>query len=127
MCRIYHSSPQVLPKMSNPSKKAPKKLVVTFDVTSLSEDEIEELAQEAIAQGEESDGQGGKRYDGETGHPSTPVLGSKVLRNKRPRLVVEFNITRLTKDQTGWLASEVAAQAEGSEGHPDVEVTTKVV
>jgi hypothetical protein len=110
------------------SKKTPKKLVVTFNVAHLSKDEIDELALEVAAQGEESDGQGGKRYDGKTGHPSVPVLGSKILQNaQRQRLVVEFDITGLTKDQIGWLASEAEVQAESSEGHPDVEVTSKVI
>lgn len=42
-------------------------------------------------------------------HPSVPVLGSKVIKNGgRPLLVVEFDVTGLTKDQTGWLASSRA-------------------
>ena len=110
------------------SKKTPKKLVVEFDVTHLTTDEICELELGAVVQAEESDGQGGKHYNGLTGHPSVPVLGSKILKTGGGgRLVVEFDITGLTKDQTGWLASETEAQAENSGGHPDVEVTSKVL
>lgn len=109
-------------------KRSSKKLVVAYDVTGLSEDEIGELELEAVAQGEASDGHGGKRYDGKTGHPDAPVLGAKVVkRGKRSTLVVDFDVTNLTKDQTGWLASEAEVQAEASDGHPDVKVTSKVV
>jgi hypothetical protein len=109
-----------------------KKLVVEFDVTDLSEGEVNELTMEVIAQGEESDGQGGKHYRGvpgrwSPGHPSTPILGSEVIRTGgRSRLVVEFDATGLTKDQIGWLTSEVVAQAESSEEHPSVDVTSEI-
>lgn len=107
--------------------RSPKRLVVEYDVTDLSKDEIGHLELESRVQGEASDGMGGKHYDGETGHPDTPVLGSRVVkRGKRKALVVEFDVTNLTKDQTGWLASEAEVQAEESDGHPDVNVTSKV-
>ena len=110
------------------SKKTGKKLIVEYDVTELTKAEIGELELEAVVQGEESDGQGGKRYDGKTGHPSTPVLGSKVVkRGKRSMLVVEYDVANLTKDQAGWLASEAEVQAERSDGHPSVNVSSKVV
>jgi hypothetical protein len=114
--------------VSRKTPKTPKKLVVEFDVTPLSKGEIDELSLEVAVQGEESDGQGGKHYDGETGHPSVSVIGSKVLKSAgRLRLVVEFDVTGLTKDQIGWLASEAEVQAERSEGHPDIGVSSKVV
>lgn len=110
------------------SKKTPKKLVVEYDVTGLSKDQIDELELEARVQGEESDGQGGKRYDGETGHPGAMVLGSKVeKRSKRSVLVVEFDVTNLTKNEIGCLASEAEVQSERSDGHPNVDVTSRVV
>jgi len=110
------------------SKRTPKKLVVEYDVTDLAKDEIGELELEATVQGEESDGQGGKRYAGKTGHPGAPVLGSRVSKHgERTVLVVEYDVTALTKDQIGWLASEAEVQAERSDGHPDVGVTSKVV
>ena len=108
--------------------RTPKRLVVEYDVTDLSEDEIGHLELESRVQGEASDGMGGKRYYGETGHPDTPVLGSRVVtRGKRKSLVVEFDVTDLTKDQTGWLASEAEVQGESSDDHPDVSVTSRIV
>lgn len=125
------------------SKKSPKKLVVEFDVTDLTKSQIAQLEGEAIAQGEASDGQGGKRYyKGETeGHPDAPFLGSKIIkRGKRKLLAVTFNVTGFTKIEIGYLASETEVQAESSDseewsgdsdlnrpGHPDVAVTSKVV
>ena len=102
-------------------RKPPKKLVVEFDVSSLSKDQIDDLAGEATAQGEESDGQGGKRYSGvpgRPGHPSVQVIGTKTTRDGR--LAVEFDVTGLSKDQINWLAAEVLVQGESSEGHPAV-------
>jgi len=92
--------------------KAAKKLVVEYDVTDLTKEEIGELELEAVAQGEESDGQGGKHYGGKTGHPGASVLGSKITkRGKRSALIIEYDVTNLTKDQTGWLASEAEVQS----------------
>jgi hypothetical protein len=97
------------------ARKAPMKLVIEFDVTGLSEGEIEALARRAVAPSEESDGQGGKRYSGVTGHPSVSVLGCEFLKGcNSPRLVVEFDVTGLTKDQIGGLAREAEVQAESS-------------
>lgn len=120
-----------------------KILVIEFDVTDLSKAQISALEGHAIPQGEESDGQGGKRYyKGETeGHPDAPLLGSKVAkRGKRKVLTVEFDVTGFTKSEIGYLASEVEVQAEGNDAgliingvpqnvvYPDVPViTTKVV
>ena len=115
--------------MKRPSKKKSKKvLVVEYDVTGLSKDEIGELELEAVVQGEASDGQGGKRYNGKTGHPDTPVLNTKVIkRGKRSALVVNFDVTSLTKTEIGYLASEAEVQGERSDGHPSVDVTSKIV
>lgn len=122
------------------SKKSPKKLVIEYDVTDLGATQIKELTLEAVVQGEASDGKGGKRYNGKTGHPDTPVLGTRVVEHsrsaadrrydqpdRRSTLVVEFDVTGLTKDQIGWLASEAVVQAERSDGHPGVTATSKVV
>ena len=117
-------------RRSNKSGKSGKRkvLVVEFDVTDLSKDEIGELELEAQVQGEESDGQGGKRYYGETGHPDAAVLGTKVVkRGKHKTLVVEFDVTGFTKSEIGYLASEAEVQGEASDGHPDVKATSKVV
>ena len=105
-----------------------KVLVVEFDVTDLSKDEIGELELETVVQGEESDGQGGKRYYGETGHPDAAVLGTKAMkRGKHKTLVVEFAVTGFTKSEIGYLASEAEVQGEASDGHPDANATSKVV
>lgn len=71
------------------SKKSPKTLVVEFDVTGLTKAQIGALAGAAIAQGEPSDGQGGKHYDkGETeGHPNAPFLGDKVVTRGKKKLL----------------------------------------
>jgi hypothetical protein len=123
------------------SRKNPKKLVVSYNVTDLSKDEIGQLAQEAQMQNEASDGMGGKHFDGKTGHPDVPVLDTRVVkRGKSQYLVVEFDVTGLTKTAIGHLASEAEVQAEASDaeewvndpslntpGHPNVAVTSKVV
>lgn len=125
------------------SKKTPKKLVVEFDVTALSKAQTSALAGAAIAQGEASDGQGGKRYyKGETeGHPDAPFLNSKVAkRGKRKILAISFDVTGFTKSEIGYLASEVEVQAEGDDDagliikgvpqnvvYPSTSVTSKVV
>lgn len=123
------------------SNKHRKKLVVTYNVTDLSKAEIGQLELEARVQGEASDGMGGKRYDGKTGHPDVPVLDTRVVkRGKKQYLEVEFDVTGLTKAAIGYLASEAEVQAEQSDaeewgddpssdspGHPDVDVTSKVV
>jgi len=115
--------------MSKAKKSSQKILVVTFDVTGFSKAEIDSLEIEAVVQGEESDGQGGKYYDGRTGWPDTPVLGSGVTkRGKSTLLSVKFDVTRLTKEQIDWLASGVVVQGEASDDHPDVRSsTTKVL
>lgn len=108
--------------------KKPKTLAIEFDVTGLSKNEINELENEAVVQGEETDGQGGKHYDGVTGYPDTPVLGAKVIkRGKKSLLVVTFDVTRRTKSQLDWLASQVMVQGEASDGHPDVDATSKLL
>ncbi len=124
------------------SKQTPKKLVVEFDVTGLTKAQISALEGQAIPQGEASDGQGGKRYyKGETeGHPDAAFLGSKVAKHgKRKILAVEFNVTGFTKNEIGYLASEVEVQAEENDAgliingvpqnvvYPSVSVTSKVV
>ena len=89
------------------SKPKPQSLLVEFDVTDLTKDEIGALTLEAVVQGEASDGQGGKRYHGTTGHPDAAVLGTQtVQRGTRSILVVEFDVTRLSKIEIGYLASE---------------------
>lgn len=108
--------------------KHPKKLVVEYDVTGLDADEVGDLELEATAQGEASDGMGGKRYDGVTGHPDTPVIGSRVTKiGKRSVLVVEYDVSGLTKIEIAYLASEAEVQSERSNGHPSVDVTSRVV
>ena len=110
------------------ARKKPKKLAIEFDVTGLSKDEIGELELEAVVQGEETDGQGGKHYDGVTGYPDTPVLGTKIRkRGKRAFLVVTFDVAHLTRSQLDWLASQVMVQGEASDGHPDVNATSKLL
>jgi hypothetical protein len=47
----------------------PRKLVVTYDVTGLSDDEVSELEFEAMVQAERSKPQ----FDDQVGHPSVPV------------------------------------------------------
>ena len=108
--------------------KRPKTLAIEFDVTGLSKNEINELENEAVVQGEETDGQGGKHYDGITGYPDTPVLGAKVIkRGKKSLLAVTFDVAHLTRSQLDWLASQVMVQGEASDGHPDVNATSKVL
>jgi hypothetical protein len=125
------------------SKTTGKKLVVEFDVTGLTKAQSGALSGDAVAQGEASDGQGGKRYyKGETeGHPDAPFLGSKVTkRGKRKALTIEFDVTDFTKTEIGYLASEVEVQAEGNDDagliikgvpqnvvYPSTSVTSKVV
>lgn len=125
------------------SKKAPKTLVVEFDVTGLTKAQIGALAGAAIAQGEASDGQGGKRYyKGETeGHPDAPFLGDQVAaRGKKKVLVLKFDVTGFNKQEIGYLASEVEVQAEENDDagliidgvpqnvtYPSVPVTSKIV
>lgn len=92
-----------------------KILVVEFDVTKLSKTALGALELDATAQGEASDGEGGKHYEGETGHPDAPLVSSRVTkpaRGQRSLLRVEFDVSGFTKDQIGWLASETEAQAE---------------
>ena len=57
----------------------------------------------------------------ETGHPDAAVIGTKVVkRGKRSVLIVESNVTDLTKGEIDYLAGDI--------GHPDVAVIgTKVV
>ena len=110
--------------------KRPRKiLVVEYDVTDLSKDEIGSLELEAVAQGEASDGQGGKRYAGTTGHPDVPITSTAIVKSPRKRsiLVVQYNVTNLTKNEIGWLASEAVVQGEGSDDHPDVKAATKLI
>ena len=108
--------------------KKPKTLAIEFNVTGLSKNEINALENEAVVQGEETDGQGGKHYDGVTGYPDTPVLGAKVAkRGKKSLLVVTFDVTHLTRSQLDWLASQVMVQGEASDGHPDVDATSKLL
>jgi hypothetical protein len=125
------------------SKKVPKKLVVTFNVTGLSKAQIGALEGQAVPQGEPSDGQGGDRYEkgeSEGGHPNAPFLGSKVVkRGKQKFLDVTFDVTGFTKSEIGYLASEVEVQAEENDAgliidgvpqnvvYPSVSVTSKVV
>lgn len=110
------------------SKKTSKTLTVEFDVTGFSKAQAEALEIEAVVQGEESDGQGGKHYDGKTGWPDTPVLGSAITRRgKRKILAVKFDATGLTKKEIDWLASGVVVQGEASDGHPDVHSSTSKV
>lgn len=108
--------------------KKPKTLAIEFNVTGRSKNEINALEYEAVVQGEETDGQGGKHYDGVTGYPDTPVLGAKVIkRGKKVLLVVRFDVTHLTRSQLDWLASQVMVQGEASDDHPDVDATSKIV
>jgi len=123
------------------ARKSPKKLVVEYDVTGLRKAEIDQLALEAAVQSEPSDGEGGDRYDGETGHPGVTVVGTRVVkRGKRSKLVVEYDVTGLNKNEIGYLAHEAEAQSDRSRaeewsgrpdlshpGHPGVPVTSKVV
>jgi hypothetical protein len=105
-----------------------KKLVVKYDVTGLPRGAVGALELEAVAQGEASDGEGGKHYDGESGHPDVPVLGARITRRgKKATLIVEFDVTKLSQREVDFLDSEVAVQAESSDDHPDVGVTTEVV
>jgi len=117
------------------SKKNPKHLVVTFDVTGLSKEQVDALSGDAVVQGEASDGAGGKRYHkGETaGHPDVRVLEiSKITkRGKKQSLVITFDVTGLTKSEVGALASEVEVQAEGNDdsdvAYPGVPVASEVI
>ncbi len=124
------------------SKKTSKTLVVEFDVTGLTKAQIGALAGAAVAQGEASDGQGGKRYyKGETeGHPDAPFLGEAVAaRGKKKILVLRFDVTGFNKQEIGYLASEVEVQAEENDAgliidgvpqnvvYPSVPVTSKIV
>lgn len=106
-----------------------KILVVEYNVTDLSKHEIGALELEAVAQGEASDGQGGKQYEGSTGHPAVPIISTAVVKasENRVSLSVQYNVTNFTKNEIGWLASEAVVQGEASDGHPDVNVTTKLV
>lgn len=123
------------------SKKT-KTLVVEFVVTDLSKAQIGALEGQAAAQGEASDGEGGKRYfKGETeGHPDAPFLGSKIAkRGKSKILTLRFDITGFTKSEIGYLASEIEVQAEENDAgliirgvpqnvvYPSVAVTSKVI
>jgi len=124
-------------KAKRGSTRGPRKiLAVTYDITGLAEDQIGALESEATVQGEASDGQGGKRYNGKTGHPDVPVLGAKVVAGtkksagrtwRETKLVVEYDVSGLTKTEIGYLASEAEVQAEESDEHPSVAVTSKVV
>jgi hypothetical protein len=124
------------------SRKTSKTLVVEFDVTGLTKAQVGALAGAAVAQGEASDGQGGKRYyKGETGgHPDAPFLGDQVAtRGKKKVLVLKFDVTGFNKQEIGYLASEVEVQAEENDAglivdgvpqnvvYPSVPVTSKVV
>ena len=115
--------------MSDTPRKPRKILVVEFDVTALSKHEIGALELEAVAQGEASDGQGGKRYAGSTGHPDVPIISTAVVKSPKNRAIlsVQYNVTNLTKNEIGWLASEAVVQGEASDGHPDVNATTKLI
>lgn len=115
--------------MSDAPRKPRKILVVEYDVTDLSKHEIGALELEAVAQGEASDGQGGKRYEGTTGHPDVPIISAAVVKSpkKRTILSVQYNVTNLTKNEIGWLASEAVVQGEASDGHSDVNATTKLI
>lgn len=125
------------------SKKSKKTLVVEFDVTALTAPQVAALTGAAIAQREASDGQGGKHYDkGETeGHPDAPFLGDQLTpRGKKKLLILKFDVTGFTKQEIGYLASEVEVQAEENDdveliidgvaqdgSYPSVPVTSKVV
>jgi len=122
--------PGILQSMS----KRCTKLEVSFDVTSLSKTEIGALEGEAVAQGEASDGQGGKRYyKGKPGHPDASLLDSKIVKRGETKrggatlLVLTFDVTGFTKDEIGYLASEVEVQAEESDEHPSVTVRTRLI
>jgi hypothetical protein len=121
------------------SKTSPakgKKLVVEYDVTGLSEDQIDSLAGYAVAQGEASD------YDEEFGsvnYPDVRVTSRVTGRGKRKRLVVAYDVAALSEDQIDSLAGAAIAQAEANDAgliingvpqnvqYPDVPVTSKVV
>ncbi len=110
-------------------RKKPRRLVVKFDVTGLGANQIAALQADVTAQAEASDGHGGGRYEGKTGHPDVPVLGAKVVAGSKEivQLVVEYDVSGLTKIEIGYLASEAEVQAEASEEHPDVAVVSKIV
>jgi hypothetical protein len=109
-----------------------KQLVVEYDVTGLSEDQIDSLTGYAVAQGEESD-----TYD--VGHPGVDVKSSVVGRGKRKKLVVKYALAGLSEDQIDVLRGEALAQAEANDPgliingvpqnvvYPDVPVTSKIV
>ena len=113
-------------------KTVGKQLVVEYDVTGLSEDQIDSLTGYAVAQGEESD-----TYD--VGHPDVKVTSRVLGRGKRKLLVVGFDLTGLSDDQVGVLRGEAVAQAEANDAgliidgvpqnvvYPDVPVTSKIV
>ena len=115
--------------MSTTPRKPRKILVVEYDVTDLSKHEIGALELEAVVQGEASDGKGGKRYEGTTGHPDVPIISTAVVTSPKNRTIlsVQYNVTNLTKNEIGWLASEAVVQGEASHEHPDVNTTTKLI
>lgn len=111
---------------------AGKQLVVEYDVTGLSDDQIDSLTGYAVAQGEESD-----TYD--VGHPGVEVTSSVVGRGKRKKLVVKYALAGLSNDQIDVLRGEALAQAEANDAgliingvpqnvvYPDVPVSSKIV
>ena len=113
-------------------KSVGKQLVVEYDVTGLSEDQIDALTGYAVAQGEESD-----TYD--VGHPDVKVTSRVLKRGKRKLLVVGYDLTGLSEDQVDVLRGEAIAQAEENDPgliidgvpqnvvYPDVPVTSKIV
>lgn len=114
------------------SSKPPKKLVVEFNVTGLSPEQIASLEAAASAQGEASDGSGGKHYEkGGPGHPDALSVTPKIIHRGRGKyLSIEFDVTGFTKMEIDYLATEAGIQAEADEddfvARPDVPVTTTI-
>ena len=109
-----------------------KLLVVEYDVTGLSEDQIDMLTGYTVVQGEESD-----TYD--VGHPGVKVTSQVLKRGRRKLLVVGYDLTGLSEDQIDALTGEALAQAEQNDPgliidgvpqnvvYPSVPVTSKII
>jgi len=99
--------------------RAHRRLIVQYDVSGLTDEQVGALEMEAVVQAEESDT-----------HPSVPLIGSSVVNHEPPmrEILVHLNVQVPMDDRRDYeeiVALVQGAIAVGSEGHwpmDDIEI-----